>query len=47
LERPEFVFEKTSVYNNPPDPYFVDEPTIQNFAPNHYGTGRVYVPPKP
>ncbi len=42
MQKREFVFEKNSVYNNPPDPFFVKEPTQQHFAPEHYGTGQVY-----
>jgi hypothetical protein len=42
LQQREFIFEKNTVYNNPPDPFFVEEPTLQHFAPEHYGTGQVY-----
>jgi len=43
LQPREFIFEKNSVYNNSPNPYFVDEPTTQHFAPEYYGRGAVYV----
>lgn len=39
----EFIFEKNTVYNNNPDPFFVDKPTLQHYTPEYYGRGAVYV----